>query len=75
MTKKFPAKNLKNPARLLMELNYNIEIKFREELPGPLEPRTDFKYPNIPKSVLGQILGDLDVRDFLAARREKISKI
>ena len=71
MTKIFPIKTLKNPTRILMELNYNTKIKSREKLPGPLEPRTDFINQNIPKSVLGQILGDLEEDDFFKSSPRK----
>ena len=70
MTKNFPAKTLKNPARILMELNYNTKIKSQEKLPGPLEPRTDFINQNIPKSVLGQILEDLERDGFFRSSKK-----
>ena len=54
-----------------MVLNYNTKIKFRGIFPKALEPRTDFTNQNIPKSVLGQILGDLEIAGFFRSSTKK----
>ena len=75
MKKNIPTKTLKNPVRILMVLNYNTKIKFRGIFPKALEPRTDFTNQNIPKSVLGQILDDLERDGIFRRSKKKISKI
>jgi len=71
MKKQIPIKTLKNPVRILMALNCNTKIKFRGFFPKALEPRTDFTNQNIPKSVLGQILEDLERDGFFRSSKKK----